>query len=73
MTTTKKTLRERTIKELFEVLGAEELIQKPSVPTIGKAYTWHAKDFSEGGEMEKFAEYTMARYEREFVCLLYVC
>ena len=64
--------RNRTIWSLFTTLGIEEVWQRNMIVNNDE-FHWHKEDFNEGGKMEKFAHYTIARFEDEFCCCLWFC
>lgn len=55
---------------LFKEFGIEEIKQENSIVNEN-VYVYHSSDFEKGGKMEKFAMYTIDKFEHEFCCSLY--
>ena len=65
-----RSIRDRTIRELFDELGIEELWQRNYLVNQYE-YHWHREDFAPGAFLEKFMDYTVGRFEGEFCCILW--
>ena len=64
-------LRLRKMIDLFDKFGAEQVEHRDAIHG-DLVYYWNRDDFASGGKMERFADYTVERFEREFDCVVMV-
>ena len=64
-------LKDRRMEELLDGTGCVEIWTKDLFNSERDRH-YHANDFAEGGYMERFARYTVDRFEEEFGCSIWL-